>query len=53
MSVTQLEEYHLQILLATQSVEEFIRWFEAEDYGRLQMFTVSSQSVKHSGMYIR
>ena len=36
MSVTQLEEYHLQILLATQSVDEFIRWFEVdipiEDY---------------------
>ena len=36
MSVTQLEEYHLQIPLTTKSVEEFVRWFEAdipmEDY---------------------
>ena len=30
MSVSHLEEYHLQIPLDTTSVEEFICWYEAD-----------------------
>ena len=30
MSVTHVEEYHLQIPLETTSVEEYIRWFQMD-----------------------